>query len=217
MRSLVTRNGKDPLRKQYTDAAYGSPAYMAPEVWMGVPYSYEADFWSVGILMYFLLVGRFPFDLDGCKDDSEIRDAIFWAPFNLDWDRCGSDRVDSVALDFMGRMLKKASTRRLTVEEMKRHPYFNGVNFEKVKAKEYPGPMADRVLSHTASERKRAQTLRASPAVRYSLDSTMTTRDGHASVSPALGFGFDSLEPFPRYTSVQSKLVARVGKFLRKL
>lgn len=217
MRSLVRRYGKDPLRKQYTNAAYGSPAYMAPEVWMGVPYSYEADFWSVGVLMYFLLVGRFPFDLDGCKDDSEIRDAIFWAPFNLDWDRCGSDRVDSVALDFMERMLKKASTRRLTVEEMKRHPYFDGVDFEKVKAREYPGPMADKVSFRTTSERKRAQILGASSPARSSLNSTTTTKDGHASVSPGLGFDFDSLEPFPRHTSVRSKFVARVGKILRKI
>jgi hypothetical protein len=168
--------------------------------------------------MYFLLVGRFPFDLDNCKDDSEIRDAIFWAPFNLNWDHCGSDRVDSVALDLMGRMLKKASTRRLTVDEMKRHPYFDGIDFRKVKAREYPGPMADRVSVRTASERKRTQ----GPGP-FSVDSgllgiTGTTKGSHTSVSLGVGFDFDSLEPFPRHaSSVRSKLVARAEKLLRRI
>ena len=214
--NLTRRRGKGQIGKEHTKAAYGSPAYMAPEVWMGIPYSYEADFWSVGILMYFLLVGQFPFDLDSCKDDSEIRDAIFWAPFSLNWDQCGSDRVDSVALDLMERMLKKASTRRLTVDEMKRHPYFDGIDFEKVKAREYPGPMADKV--RTASERKRAQGLGPFSADSGLLGITGTTKSSYTSVSLGVGFDFNSLEPFPRYaSSVRSKLIARVEKLLRRI
>ena len=218
--NLTRRRGKDQFGKEHTNAAYGSPAYMAPEVWMGIPYSYEADFWSVGVLMYFLLVGRFPFDLDSCKDDSEIRDAIFWAPFNLNWDKCGSDRVDSVALDLMERMLKKASTRRLTVDEMKGHPYFDGIDFRKVKAREYPGPMADKVSVRTASERKRTQW---PDPFSFSADSGLlgiieTTKGSHTSVSLGVGLDLDSLEPFPRHTSsVRSKLIARVEKLLRRI
>jgi serine/threonine protein kinase len=218
MRNLTRRYGKDLRGKEHTKAAYGSPAYMAPEVWMGIPYSYEADFWSVGVLMYFLLVGRFPFDLDSCKDDSEIRDAIFWAPFNLSWDQDGVDRVDSVALDFMERMLKKASTRRLTVDEMKGHPYFDGVDFEKVKAREYPGPMADKVSARRISKRKTKQGLGPFLADSGLLGITRTIKGGHRSVSAGLGFDFDSLEPFPRHTfSARSKFIARVEKLLRRI
>ena len=213
MRNLARRYGKGQTEGQHTNAAYGSPAYMAPEVWMGIPYSYEADFWSVGILMYFLLVGRFPFNLDGCKDDSEIRDAIYWTPFSLDWDHCDSDRVDSVALDFMERILKKASTRRLTVEEMKRHPYFDGVDFEKVKARKLRGPMASKVSARTASG---VQRLGASSAD-CGLPNT-TTKDGPANLSPGIGFDFDTLEPFPRHVSlVRSKFIVRVQKLLRRV
>jgi serine/threonine protein kinase len=213
MRNMARRYGKDQIGKQHTNAAYGSPAYMAPEVWMGIPYSYEADFWSVGVLMYFLLVGRFPFDLDDCVDDSEIRDAIFWAPFNLNWDLCGSDRVDSVTLDFMERVLKKASTRRPTVDEMKRHPYFDGVDFEKLKAREYCGPMANKVSTRAAS---RVQGLGASSVDCGLLN--ITIKDGHPSVSSVLGFDFDTLEPFPRHvSSVRSKFIGRVRKLLRRI
>ncbi|KAF9649716.1 kinase-like protein [Thelephora ganbajun] len=217
MRNLARRYRKDQMEKEHTNAAYGSPAYMAPEVWMGIPYSYEADFWSLGVLMYFLLVGQFPFDLNNCNDDSEVRDAVFWAPFNLNWNQYGSDRVDSVALDLMERMLKKASTRRLTVDEMKRHPYFDGIDFEKVKAREYPGPMADKVSARTASKRK-TQGLDTFLEESGLLDFTRTTKDSHRDASPGLGFDLDSLEPFPRHaSSVPSKLIAHVEKLLRRI
>ena len=218
MWNVARRYGKDQRGKEYTNATYGSPAYMAPEIWMGIPYSYEVDFWSVGVLMYFLLVGRFPFNLDNCEDDSEIRNAIFWAPFNLDWDLYDSDRVDSVALDFMGRVLKKASTRRLTVEEMKGHPYFDGIDFEKVKARAYPGPMADKVPLRTTSDRRWTQGPGAFATDCGLLGITGTTKGGHRSVSPDIWFDFDSLEPFPRHpSSVRSKFIARVGKLLGRI
>jgi serine/threonine protein kinase len=214
---LSRRYNKDRLGKEHTNAAYGSPAYMAPEVWMGIPYSYEADFWSVGVLMYFLLVGRFPFDLDSCKDDSAIRDAVFWAPFNLNWDQCGSGRVDSVSSDFMERLLKKASTRRLTVDEMKRHPYFDGIDFEKVKAREYPGPMVDRVSLRRTSGRKGTKGLGVFSVDSGLLGATGTGKPGHGSVSLGVAFDFDSLEPFPRHAcSVRSKLITRMAKLFRR-
>ena len=39
---------------------FGTPNYMAPEVIKGC-YSEKCDLWSVGILMYVLLVGQMPF------------------------------------------------------------------------------------------------------------------------------------------------------------
>ena len=40
----------------------GTPSYMAPEIVKRTPYSgYAADIWALGILLYTLLCGKFPF------------------------------------------------------------------------------------------------------------------------------------------------------------
>ena len=36
----------------------GTPQYIAPEVLRGEPYSYGADWWSCGILLYEMLAGK---------------------------------------------------------------------------------------------------------------------------------------------------------------
>jgi serine/threonine protein kinase len=46
----------------------GTPVYMAPEIYQR-NYSYEADVWSVGIMLYQLVTRRFPFwdTFDHCQ------------------------------------------------------------------------------------------------------------------------------------------------------
>lgn len=40
----------------------GTPLYMAPEQWMGLPCSPATDCWALGVVLYELLSGRLPFD-----------------------------------------------------------------------------------------------------------------------------------------------------------
>ena len=48
----------------------GTPAYIAPEVLIqgGPGYSYQADIWSLGILMYELATGQTPFTGQSVKE-----------------------------------------------------------------------------------------------------------------------------------------------------
>jgi len=48
--------------KQEANRRIGTPSYVSPEVINGENYSYECDIWSLGILMFFLLSGKLPFD-----------------------------------------------------------------------------------------------------------------------------------------------------------
>src|SRR5690348_7549013 len=45
--------------------ACGTPSYSAPEVLDGSPYNKSVDYWSLGIVLYQLFMGKAPFEFDG--------------------------------------------------------------------------------------------------------------------------------------------------------
>ena len=51
----------------------GTPLYMAPELIEEKPYDHTADLWSLGCILYELLVGQPPFD---GEDEEELFSAI---------------------------------------------------------------------------------------------------------------------------------------------
>ena len=57
------------LPGQLSRSMCGTPQYMAPEVVKGEQYSFAADWWSVGVIMYEMITGFNPF---GGKDRRKI-------------------------------------------------------------------------------------------------------------------------------------------------
>ncbi|KAI8838210.1 kinase-like domain-containing protein [Chytriomyces cf. hyalinus JEL632] len=104
----------------------GTPDYMAPEILSQQKYGRAVDWWSYGVLIYVMLVGRYPFHGD---DESDILEAIL------------SDTIDypsnmpKETLNLIQGLLNKDPKRRLgggrlDAEEVKRHPYFAGVDWD---------------------------------------------------------------------------------------
>ena len=62
---LATRVDYDGERKR---TLCGTPNYIAPEVICKKGHSYEVDVWSMGCILYTLLVGRPPFETSSLKD-----------------------------------------------------------------------------------------------------------------------------------------------------
>ncbi|KDD73476.1 protein kinase, partial [Helicosporidium sp. ATCC 50920] len=95
----------------------GSTYYVAPEVLQGA-YSWPADMWSLGVLIFVLLSGQPPF---WGTADSIIFHKILHEP--VDFSSSTWRRVSAQAKDFVGQLLEKDPAARLTVAQAANHPW----------------------------------------------------------------------------------------------
>ncbi|KAI0053267.1 kinase-like protein [Auriscalpium vulgare] len=127
--------GLDHQGFQFTGAC-GTPGFMAPEVWQGRPYSFEVDVWSLGITIFYMLSGRMPFAVPDVRDLAAFADATINQPLRFEaW-----DDVDLMAQDFLQQVLDKDPMERLTLTEMKSHPFFVSINWDQMTAHTAPAP-----------------------------------------------------------------------------
>jgi protein-serine/threonine kinase len=47
--------------RNLAETVCGSPNYVAPEVIANTPYGKECDYWSIGVIIFVMLSGEFPF------------------------------------------------------------------------------------------------------------------------------------------------------------
>ncbi|XP_053719652.1 tribbles homolog 1 [Synchiropus splendidus] len=108
---------EDPNNDFMSDT-HGCPAYVSPEILSGsTPYSGKmADMWSLGVMLYTMLVGRYPFhDPDPGTLFSKIRRGQCCLPEGL------SPRAKCLILS----LLRKEPSERLTATELLTHPWFH--------------------------------------------------------------------------------------------
>jgi len=53
--------GTSKLINDFAQTIIGTPHYIAPEILIGKGYSFTSDYWSVGICMYEIFYGNYPF------------------------------------------------------------------------------------------------------------------------------------------------------------
>jgi len=92
----------------------GTPRYMAPEIAYNQEYNFSADLWSLGIILYELLIGFNPFYYCHNFQDMEknLKTPIEYSP--LITDSC---------LDLLKKLLQIDPQKRLTLTELKNHPW----------------------------------------------------------------------------------------------
>ncbi|CAD6241808.1 unnamed protein product [Miscanthus lutarioriparius] len=96
----------------------GTPYYVAPEVVAGKEYTEKVDVWSAGVVLYMMLSGTVPFSGATAGD-------IFQAVLrgNVRFPPRAFAAVSPEAKDLMRRMLCKDVWRRLSAEQVLRHPW----------------------------------------------------------------------------------------------
>ncbi|XP_029626277.1 ribosomal protein S6 kinase-related protein [Salmo trutta] len=101
----------------------GTIQYMAPEVLSGGPYSHAADWWSLGILLFSLVTGKFPVlpEPDHYSMLRRVRCFPYDIPLSFS---------PPLAL-LITELLCKTPTRRLrTLDRFKRQTFFHGATFD---------------------------------------------------------------------------------------
>ncbi|XP_055714298.1 ribosomal protein S6 kinase alpha-5-like [Phlebotomus papatasi] len=121
----------------------GTIEYMAPEVVKqqgNMGHDFAADWWSVGVLAYELLTGSSPFTHEGEKNTQhDISLRIQKGPPPL------SDKLSVEVRDFISKLLIKDPKKRLggskvDATDIKSHPFFRRIDWEKLVRKEIPAP-----------------------------------------------------------------------------
>lgn len=119
-------------RRVLAFSTVGTPDYIAPEVFMQKGYSKECDWWSVGCILYEMLVGYPPF----CADEpaETYRKVMNWRetlhfPEDL--------KLSPEAVDLIRRLLCDVKNRLGSgpggVKEIMNHPFFNGINWANLR------------------------------------------------------------------------------------
>lgn len=75
---LIDYNNAFRSEKKNTNPNVQSRNYKAPEVLLGLPYTYKIDVWSLGCTFYELLTGECLFDPEGSKSYSTDCNHIYW-------------------------------------------------------------------------------------------------------------------------------------------
>jgi serine/threonine protein kinase len=109
-----------------------SPGYQAPEVLNRVPYGFSADVWSLGITIYELLEKNRPF---------HTQDDVLSGSPHLYF----VERVSGECKDFLSRLLTRDVHKRYGcgkegISEIKRHPWFKGINWKEREEKKVAAP-----------------------------------------------------------------------------
>ncbi|CAD5166016.1 unnamed protein product [Musa acuminata subsp. malaccensis] len=132
-------------------SAVGTPDYLAPEILLGMPHGPTADWWSVGVILFELLVGIPPFN-------AEHPQKIFDNIMNRDipWPQV-PEEMSLEAYDLVDKLLIRNPVQRLGATgagEVKSHPFFKSINWDMLarqKAAFIPSTEGDDDTSYFAS------------------------------------------------------------------
>ena len=125
----------------------GSPEYAAPEIITYSGHNFMCDWWSLGILIYELLYGNTPFfNMDKTRMYDLINTGAISFPKFIQIEgeeKPRNYKVSEDAKNIISKFLEKDPGTRLGrkgLDEIKKHPFFSGINFDDLNKKKIKPP-----------------------------------------------------------------------------
>ena len=135
----------NPRSRSELFSRVGTPDYMAPEVLLRSGYGPECDWWSLGCILYEMLVGYAPFYADTPQETAEkiVRhhETLTFPP--------EASHLSPQAVDLIRSLLVRRE-RRPTLAQIKAHPFFAGVEWEGLRGQ--APPFTPRVVSEVDTQ-----------------------------------------------------------------
>ena len=120
--------GTAKVLKDYTSTIIGTPHYIAPEILQGKGYSLSCDFWSIGICMFEIFYGIYPFG-NSANEVIDIYKEVLKKHLEFPYD---SNKF-KVVNDFIKELLaKKVNERICNVSKLKKTEFFEKFDFDKL-------------------------------------------------------------------------------------
>ena len=120
--------GTAKILTDYTSTIIGTPHYIAPEILQGRGSSLSCDFWSLGICMYEIFYGKYPFG-NYANEVIEIYKDILKSNFTFPTE---NSRVENVNNFIKCLLNKKVNERICNVSALKKKAFFEGFEFDKL-------------------------------------------------------------------------------------
>ncbi|KAJ7276428.1 AGC/NDR protein kinase [Mycena haematopus] len=131
-------------RRKLAYSTVGTPDYIAPEIFQQKGYGKECDWWSLGAIAFECLVGYPPFCSESTHDTyQKIMQWQYHLAFPDDV------HLSRQAEDLVRRLITSAD-RRMAVQEIKKHPFFYGVDWTTLRSIEAPFVPMLRSLTDTS-------------------------------------------------------------------
>lgn len=118
-----------------TYSLIGPPHYLPPEVIIGEGYGTSADLWGLGISLYYMIFRKYPF---GNNENDPIQ--IYQEALNCRLVFPSTVDPLSKARNLLCDLLNKKSSLRGSIEKVKRHSWFLGLNWDLLTNKQLRAP-----------------------------------------------------------------------------
>ncbi|OHS95547.1 CAMK family protein kinase [Tritrichomonas foetus] len=98
----------------------GSLGYAAPEVIKNKGYTAKSDIWSIGVILYALLIGELPFK--GNSDAEIIENLLYSTP-------AYPTHLSANSIDLLKKLLDKNPKSRISLHSVKEHPWISQTEY----------------------------------------------------------------------------------------